>query len=76
MGAAEWTYIKRQIDKRKREDGKESDVYINGILQPAKKVKYEIGRQGFESTIDRLRDGNYYHSIKGYTSSRLDTDIR
>lgn len=65
MGAAEWTYIKRQIDKRKREDGKESDVYINGIFQSAKKVKYEIGRQGFESTIDKLRDGKCCYSIKG-----------
>ncbi|KAJ5083543.1 ankyrin repeat-containing domain protein [Penicillium angulare] len=57
MGAAEWKYIKRQMETRKRESGKDSEVYINGVLQSPKKVRYEIGRQGFESTIAKFQEG-------------------
>lgn len=60
MGAAEWRYIKRQIEKRKRDSGKESEVYINGVLQSPKKVRYETGRQGFEPTIAKFQEGNFY----------------
>ncbi|CAG8908658.1 unnamed protein product [Penicillium egyptiacum] len=59
MTPEKWKAVKHRIEKRKRERGKESEVYINGILCPSKKVKYEIGRHAFESTIARLTSGNF-----------------
>lgn len=51
MTSEKWKFVKHRKDKRKRENGKESEVYIDGILCPPKRVKYETGRQAFESTI-------------------------
>lgn len=57
MTSEKWKFVKYRKAKRKRENGKESEVYIDGILCPSKKVKYEIGRQAFESTIARFTSG-------------------
>lgn len=50
-----WKYAGRKIGKRKR-DGKESDVFWNGIRLPPKKVKKETTRN-FYSTIDQVALG-------------------
>jgi ankyrin repeat protein len=42
--ANQWKALGSQIAKRKREEGKESEVYHNGILKPFKKVQRAIGR--------------------------------
>ncbi|KAF2109741.1 ankyrin repeat-containing domain protein [Lophiotrema nucula] len=39
----EWIPVKKKVLARKRE-GKESDIYLEGVLMPAKKVKRGIGR--------------------------------
>ncbi|KAF4760384.1 hypothetical protein N7455_003503 [Penicillium solitum] len=57
MTSEKWKFVKHRKEKRKRENGKESEVYIDGILCPSKRVKYEIGRQAFESTIARFTSG-------------------
>ncbi|KAJ5207671.1 hypothetical protein N7449_002050 [Penicillium cf. viridicatum] len=54
MTSEKWKCVKHRKDKRKRENGKESEVYIDDILCPSKRVKYEIGRQAFESTIAKF----------------------
>jgi hypothetical protein len=43
LKGAEWRQLRRKILARKRE-GKESDVYLEGVLLPAKKVKRALGR--------------------------------
>ncbi|KAJ5157785.1 ankyrin repeat-containing domain protein [Penicillium canariense] len=52
-GPEKWKYIKKKIEER-RQQKKESAVYIDRILQEPKKVKYEIGRQAFQSTFERF----------------------
>lgn len=44
MTSEKWKFVKHRKEKGKQENGKESEVYINGILCPSKRVKYEIGR--------------------------------
>jgi hypothetical protein len=73
MTPEKWKVVKYRIEKRKREKEKESEVYINGILCSPKKVKYEIGRHAFESTIARLTSGNFplrqeYQRLVAYIS--------
>ncbi|OOQ88199.1 hypothetical protein PEBR_14255 [Penicillium brasilianum] len=46
-----WIYIDGQLKKRK---GRETDVFIDGELQMPCRVRREIGRQAFQSTIDRI----------------------
>lgn len=57
MTSEKWKFVKHRKEKRKKENGKESEVYINGILCPSKRVKYEIGCQAFESTIAKFTSG-------------------
>lgn len=69
VGAKKWEFIDHRLDKMeaKREitrgkdfSGKrkwESQVYIDGILYPPKRVKYEISRKVFRSTIDKITSG-------------------
>ncbi|KAF2653820.1 ankyrin [Lophiostoma macrostomum CBS 122681] len=47
-----WRFIAHRVEKRKR-DKKESDVKINGEVIEYKKVKKEISRYGFVSTIEK-----------------------
>ncbi|CRL28464.1 unnamed protein product [Penicillium camemberti] len=54
MTSEKWKFVKHRKEKGKQENGKESEVYINGILCPSKRVKYEIGCQAFESTIAKF----------------------
>ncbi|KEY74580.1 hypothetical protein S7711_05012 [Stachybotrys chartarum IBT 7711] len=48
-----WQVISGKVRKRK-ENHKSSNVYLNGLLVPAKKLSKEISRQGFMSTTERL----------------------
>ncbi|KFA51399.1 hypothetical protein S40293_03259 [Stachybotrys chartarum IBT 40293] len=48
-----WQVISGKVRKR-RENHKSSNVYLNGLLVPAKKLSKEISRQGFMSTTERL----------------------
>lgn len=57
MTPEKWKFVKHRKEKRKRENDKESEVYIYGILCPSKRVKYEIGRQALESTIAKFTSG-------------------
>ncbi|KAJ5780025.1 hypothetical protein N7457_005185 [Penicillium paradoxum] len=54
MTSEKWKFIKHRMEKRKRENGKESEVYINGVRCPPRKVRYEIGRHAFESTMEKF----------------------
>jgi hypothetical protein len=47
-----WKFIAHRVDKRKR-DGKESNVNVNGEAIEPKKLKKEISRHGFVSTIEK-----------------------
>ncbi|RFU25811.1 hypothetical protein B7463_g10515, partial [Scytalidium lignicola] len=38
-----WKYIAQKLNKRKR-DGKDSEIYINGKLIPRKKINKEVSR--------------------------------
>jgi hypothetical protein len=54
----EWTPIRHKVLARKRE-GKESDVYLEGVLMPAKKVKRGIGR--YQQTRCEINLTSYDH---------------
>ena len=43
--------MRQKIDKRKAA-GKDSDVYVDGVLMPPKRLRKEISRQGYMSTME------------------------
>ncbi|KAF2145338.1 uncharacterized protein K452DRAFT_294994 [Aplosporella prunicola CBS 121167] len=51
LKAEEWKFVSRRLEKRKRE-GKETDLKIDGILVPRKKLQKEIDRN-FETALER-----------------------
>lgn len=53
----EWKAVHHHTSKRKI-DGKESDLYVDGILIPNKKVRKETSRNSFTSTFDRITQGS------------------
>ncbi|KAH6688243.1 hypothetical protein BKA61DRAFT_448990, partial [Leptodontidium sp. MPI-SDFR-AT-0119] len=55
MRKEDWRCISTRIDKRKRESGKDSEVYIDGVQCPPTKVRRETARHGFVSTIEKFR---------------------
>ncbi|KFA79216.1 hypothetical protein S40288_02350 [Stachybotrys chartarum IBT 40288] len=48
-----WQVISGKVRKRKQ-NHKKTNVYLDGILVPAKKLSKEMSRQGFMSTTERL----------------------
>ena len=46
--------MNRKIQLRKR-TGKESDVYLNGQLMPAEKLRKETSRQGYMTSVEQAR---------------------
>lgn len=52
----EWKAVHHHTSKRKL-IGKESDLYVDGILVPNKKVRKETMRNSFTSTSDRIAQG-------------------
>ncbi|KAH7095457.1 ankyrin repeat-containing domain protein [Paraphoma chrysanthemicola] len=58
LSKKEWTPVRHKILARKRE-GKESDVYLEGVLMPAKKVKRGIGR--YQQTRCGMNSTGYDH---------------
>ncbi|KAH9211436.1 ankyrin repeat-containing domain protein [Leptodontidium sp. 2 PMI_412] len=55
MRKEDWRCISNRIEKRKRESGKDSEVYIDGVQCPPIKVRRETARHGFVSTIEKFR---------------------
>ena len=53
----EWKAVHHHTSKRKL-DGKESDLYVDGILITNKKVRKETSRNSFTSTFDRIAQGS------------------
>lgn len=56
LKGAEWGVIRHHVSKRKRE-GKDSNLYVDGILVPAKKVRKETSRNTFVSLRDPVARG-------------------
>jgi hypothetical protein len=65
----EWTPIRQKVLARKRA-GKESDVYLEGVLMPAKKVKRGIGRYQQTRCETNLTSHNHGKSVTGYSGSQ------
>jgi hypothetical protein len=65
----EWTPVRHKVLARKRE-GKESDIYLEGVLMPAKKVKRGIGR--YQQTRCEVNLTSYDHGklLTEYTLDR------
>lgn len=49
----EWQFVSRRIEKRKRE-GKDTDLRIDGVAIPEKKLRKAITRYGQGSTLEKL----------------------
>ncbi len=60
--STEWSYIQDRSEKRKR-DGKESDVHINALVLPPKKVKRELSRRFLPSSADYAASGACIQTI-------------
>ena len=54
LKAKEWKYVNALMTERKKMN-KESHVYINGIRVPQNKVERETARNGFQTTLDRVK---------------------
>ncbi|KFZ10894.1 hypothetical protein V502_07857 [Pseudogymnoascus sp. VKM F-4520 (FW-2644)] len=50
----DWKIIKQKIHLRKR-TGKGSDVYLNGKLIPAEKLRKKTSRQGYMTSVEKAR---------------------
>ena len=61
----EWKAIRHHTSKRKF-NGKESDLYVDGILIPNKKVRKETSRNNFTSTFDRIAQGSQTSNLFEY----------
>jgi hypothetical protein len=64
---AEWNAVNVHLSKRKR-DGKESDLYVDGILVPRKKVQKETSRNCFVSLAKQHVQGNLPQGLHPGTS--------
>jgi hypothetical protein len=65
----EWTPIRHKVLARKRE-GKESEVYLGGVLMPAKRVKRGITRYQETRCETNLTSHNHGKSVTGYSGSQ------
>ena len=54
LKATDWKYVGAAVAKR-RQEGKDSVVFIYGKRIPDDKVRRETQRQGFEPTFERLK---------------------
>ncbi|EXJ88891.1 hypothetical protein A1O3_01955 [Capronia epimyces CBS 606.96] len=50
----EWKFVAHRLQKRKKSGKNESNVYAHGVLQPAKRVRTETRRHGWQSTSERI----------------------
>lgn len=49
MGSKKWKILDQNLKKR----GADTEVYINGVLFEPKRVKRELGRQAFQTTMQK-----------------------
>jgi hypothetical protein len=61
----EWKFVHHRIEKRKR-GGKESNLYIGGVLIPKKKIRKETSRHNFPTLQERYGQGNISHDFMVY----------
>ena len=50
------------MEKRKR-DGKESNLYIDGVLVPQKKLRKEVSRHNFPTIQERYGQGTIFLNV-------------
>ncbi|KAK4085863.1 hypothetical protein Purlil1_9820 [Purpureocillium lilacinum] len=55
MKKGDWKVVSAKLAKRKRETGKDYEIYIDGVRCPSPKVRKETARHSYVSTIDKLR---------------------
>jgi len=53
----DWVAVGRIVSKRKR-DGKESEVLLDGFRLSSKKVRKEVSRNNFPSALEHCIQGN------------------
>jgi hypothetical protein len=54
----EWKFVQARVQKRKR-DGKESNVYVDGVLMPATKMRKEVARHDWRNVYERYNTGRH-----------------
>lgn len=70
LSKEEWKPVRHKVLARKRE-GKESDVYLEGVLMPAKKVKRGIGRYQQTHCKMNLTSYDYGKFLTEYSDRKL-----
>ena len=53
----EWIFVHHRFNKRER-NGKESELYVDGVLVPKKKIKKETARHNFPTITERYTSGD------------------
>ncbi|KAL0258955.1 hypothetical protein SLS55_006460 [Diplodia seriata] len=51
----EWNFVGRRIAKRKAEEGKDSELIVNGNAFPQHKIRKALGRHYFETMYDHFQ---------------------
>lgn len=49
MGSKKWKLLNQSLGKR----GADEEVYVQGVFFEPKRVKREIGRQAFQTTMEK-----------------------
>ncbi|KAL1623496.1 hypothetical protein SLS54_004486 [Diplodia seriata] len=51
----EWNFVGRRFAKRKAEEGKDSELIVNGNIFPQHKIRKALGRHYFETTYEHFQ---------------------
>jgi hypothetical protein len=62
-----WSFIGRRTEKRKLHQGKDSEVYINGVQLPPQKLKRVKYREAFTTSEAVFSGGKIYSDSLDYT---------
>ncbi|EXJ94735.1 hypothetical protein A1O1_03132 [Capronia coronata CBS 617.96] len=58
LKAEDWKFVAHRVRKRTLHGQSISDVYVDGALVPAERVRREIARYGWQRTVERFASGN------------------
>lgn len=78
LKAVEWRAIERQLEKRKTDGKAESDLHIQGVYMPRKKIQRGVARHRFQTTLEVIEQSKcpefctcYYETTIGYLHKKL-----
>lgn len=61
LKAEEWRTIERELEKRKADGAPETDLQIQGLYMPKKKIQRGITRHRFQTTLEVIERSKCNH---------------